>query len=234
MEFIDFEAEIIDNFSRDNENQKDDIADKIFNNDGDNQDVSVNFYSRFHNQTRDIFDAVNDHSDDNCKLDKRTLQPEMYWEIDRSFAQFDEFDGWEESAKKLKKKKKTLCTFQINSPDSFYNAILYGLIFKLSKNEQQIFNENKIEQIIGKQFINSLKDRKKLWQLELSLCNFEKKCYIANQFLMEQNLFLPVCEQRDKFCFVIKKDVQGKNKVIHHLSSCIIKNLMATTQQRQR
>ena len=40
---------------------------------------------------------------------------------------------------------------------------------------------------------------------------------------MEQNLFLPVYEQQDKFCFVIKKDVQGKNKVIHYLSSCIIK-----------
>ena len=55
-----------------------------------------------------------------------------------------------------------LCTFQINSPDSFYNAILYGLILKLSKNEQQIFNENEIEQITAQQFINDLKDRKKL------------------------------------------------------------------------
>lgn len=54
----------------------------------------------------------------------------MYWEIDRSFAQFDESDGWEETAKKI---KKTLRTFEINSPNSFYNAILYGLIVKLSK-----------------------------------------------------------------------------------------------------
>ena len=34
--------------------------------------------------------------------------------------------------KAVKTFKETLCTFEINSPDSFYNAIFYGLIFKLS------------------------------------------------------------------------------------------------------
>lgn len=54
----------------------------------------------------------------------------MYWEIERSFVQFDEFDGYEKTAKTF---KEILCTYEIKSPDSFYNAILYGSIFELSK-----------------------------------------------------------------------------------------------------
>ena len=39
---------------------------------------SVNFYRRFHNQTRKVFEALNDRIEDNCKLDRRDLQPEIY------------------------------------------------------------------------------------------------------------------------------------------------------------
>ena len=91
MEFVDFEAEVIDDFSYNNENEKDDIADKSF---------YKWWCQSTRYQTRDIFDALNDHNHDNCKFDKRNSKPEMYCEIDRSFAQFDEFDSWEESAKK--------------------------------------------------------------------------------------------------------------------------------------
>ena len=38
----------------------------------------------------------------------------------------------------------------------------------------------------------------------------------------EKKLFLRVYEQRDKFRYVIKKGVQGKNKIIRDLSSCAI------------
>ena len=54
--------------------------------------MSLNFYRKFHNQSREIFDALNDRSDDSCKLDTRDLQPEIYWEIDKSLVQFDEFE----------------------------------------------------------------------------------------------------------------------------------------------
>ena len=98
----------------------------IIKDDINQQGTSINVYRKFHNQSCGIFDALNDQSDDGSKLDKHDLQPEMYWEIDRSFVQFNEFDGWEEIAKK---NLKTLSTFEMNSPDSFYNAILYSLTF---------------------------------------------------------------------------------------------------------
>ena len=52
-----------------------------------------------------------------------------------------------------------------------------------------VFDENNIEQILEKEFFDKLKDKKDLLHLELSLCNFENKCYSANQILTRKNLF---------------------------------------------
>ena len=52
-----------------------------------------------------------------------------------------------------------------------------------------IFDENNIEQILEKNFFDKLKDKKDLLHLELSLCNFENKCYSASQILTRKNLF---------------------------------------------
>ena len=42
---------------------------------------------------------------------------------------FDNFEGEEKAAEKF---KKSLCSFEQDSGDSFYNAILYSLVYKLS------------------------------------------------------------------------------------------------------
>ena len=152
-------------------------------------------------------------SDNNCKLDIQDLQPEMYWKIDRSFVEFDEFDGYEKVAEKF---KKSLCTFQTDSKDSFYNAVIYGLIVKLSENKEA--NRNIVEQILGKEFFSEdIQKMKELLQYDISFCNFEKKCYAAKKILSKEKLFLRVYEQRNKFRYVNEKGVQGKNEVIQEL-----------------
>ena len=84
MEFIDFQAEVDDS---DNDNLELDFVE----NDEDKNFVdisqkepgtSLNFYRKFHNQSREIHDDLNDRSDNIWKSDIRDLQPEMYWEID--------------------------------------------------------------------------------------------------------------------------------------------------------
>ena len=45
-------------------------------------------------------------------------------------AQFDEFEGYEKATEKF---KKSLCSIERDSKDSFYNAILYGLVYMLKK-----------------------------------------------------------------------------------------------------
>ena len=84
MEFIDFQAEVDDS---DNDNLELDFVE----NDEDKNfaDISqkepgtfLNFYRKFHNQSREIHDDLNDRSDNIWKSDICDLQPEMYWEID--------------------------------------------------------------------------------------------------------------------------------------------------------
>ena len=60
-----------------------DSNDKKFIDDYQQQESGVSFYIKFHNQSREIQDALDDRSEDNCKLSIRDLEPEMYWEIDR-------------------------------------------------------------------------------------------------------------------------------------------------------
>ena len=86
------------------------------------------------------------------------------------FVKFEEFDGYEKAAEKF---KNCLCTFNISSDpkDSFQNTILFGLVFKLSK--KSVINKEIIEQVLGKKFF-MISQEKKLLQLEVSFCNFEK------------------------------------------------------------
>ena len=83
MEFIDFQAEVHDS---DNYNLELDFVendeDKNFVDSQKEPGTSLNFYRKFHNQSREIQDDLNDRSDNIWKSDIRDLQPEMYWEID--------------------------------------------------------------------------------------------------------------------------------------------------------
>ena len=58
--------------------------------------------------------------------------------------------------------------------------------------------------------------------LDHSSENVLKKCSISNEFLVKKVFFLRVYEERDKFRYIIEKDVKGKNKNIRDLSSCVI------------
>lgn len=62
---------------------------------------SLSWYRRFHSQFDELSDTLNDRSDDNCQIDSRNLQCEMYWEINREHIQFDEFIGYEKAVQNL-------------------------------------------------------------------------------------------------------------------------------------
>ena len=151
MEFINFEVEAIDNSNSINDLKLNFDENKHFA--GNKQIASAS--GRLYNHSRETHDALNDRSDNNCKLDTRDLQDEMYWEIDWSFVDFDEFEGYEKIVKKI---KKSLWAFDIsNDPNNFfYNAILFGLLFKLSKN--RVKNPDTIVQGLGKEFFKDIKN----------------------------------------------------------------------------
>ena len=66
--------------------------------------------------------------------------------------------------------KETLCSFENDSKDSFFNAILYGR--KPSKDNKK--DKEKVEEVLGKSFFDDFQKRKKILQLDHSFDDFEK------------------------------------------------------------
>ena len=61
----------------------------------------------------------------------------------------------------FEKFKKSLYTFDTSSgpKDSFYNTILFGLVFKLFKNS--VINKETIEKLLGNEFFDDFQQRKR-------------------------------------------------------------------------
>ena len=159
--------------------------------------------------------------DDQSHFDHRDLQPEMYICEPRENVEFDNF---EDSVKLSEKFKKSLCTFEdVDKEDSFFYTILFGLLTKLSNNGS--FNEQPTAEILGEEFAKKLPSEKENFRLDDCHESFFDKCHMVNELIEEKGVFLRVYERKDKFRFLIKKGVSGKNKVLRDLSSCIIRKL---------
>lgn len=100
MELIDFEA-VVDDIDKLELDYEEDTNNFFLDNSQQEQGTFLYFYRKFHNQAHEISDTLNHKSNNNCKLDTRDLQPEMYREIDRDHVQFDEFKGCEKTALKI-------------------------------------------------------------------------------------------------------------------------------------
>ena len=54
---------------------------------------------------------------------------------------------------------------------------------------ERFYDENKIGRILGGEFFTKLKVIKEILQLELSLSDFERKCYAAKEIPKEKSSF---------------------------------------------
>ena len=61
-------------------------------------------------------------------------------------------------------------------------------------------------------------------QFDKSLFGYFNICFLVNKVLAKYNFFLKFFERRDKFKFLIKKKIKGKNKVSRNLSVSVIEN----------
>ena len=87
--------------------------------------------------------------------------------------------------KKLQKNLKRVFAHS-DTKDSFHNAVLFGLVFKLSKNS--VVNEEFIKQVLGKEFFDVFK-KKEFLQLDVSFCNFEKNVMLQMKFSLRKSIF---------------------------------------------
>ena len=87
--------------------------------------------------------------------------------------------------KKLQKNLKRVFAHS-DTKDSFYNAVLFGLVSKLSKNS--VANEGFIKQVLGKEFFHVFK-KKEFLQLDVSFCNFEENVMLQMKFSLRKSIF---------------------------------------------
>lgn len=80
----------------------------------------------------------------------------MSHDKDRNDTEFDQFDNLETRHKKFMSK---MLIYQKGSRDSFYNVVLYALVFKMSKKFDSVTNEGKIEGVIGIDTYKKFKNR---------------------------------------------------------------------------
>ena len=140
----------------------------------------------------------------------------MFIAVGRENLDFDEFD---ESVKLSDKFKKTLHKFEdVDIKDSFFGTVLFGLLTKLSSNNENFMVEWAGEKL-GEEFIEKLLSLKENLRLDDSF----EKCHFVNELLEQKHLFLRVYKRRDKFRFLIKKGVVGRNKIVRDLFACVIR-----------
>ena len=228
MDFIDFEAseDITDNepllFSdEENDINNDQMGDFI--DDTDQQREGVSFYrwlkpEKFPNQTRNPEDAV--YEDDDPFFGIEDTQPELYNPMDGEFVTFNKFKGFESSFKKF---KKTLKNFN-DSDNSFFDAIIYGIMFY--KCEGKILEKGKVAEVLGSDFYNELLEIKDEIKLDRAVFGYFDTCFKLDDVLSNHNFFHKFSS--DKMCsgFLYSKKLRGKTSWQETFPVLLFKSLM--------
>ena len=112
----------------------------------------------------------------------------MFWWIwsdskNYSDDQFDEeigYDKFKNSNQKIDIHKKDLHIFEKNSKDSFYFAVLFGIMFKLTEQVNFSTDPKETETDISKDLFEKLKGLKDMLRLDLIISSFEQQCFHMN------------------------------------------------------
>ena len=220
--FICFEADASDGS---NDEEAETVIDDNLIDDSDQENNEPSFF-RFHNQTRDYNEIVEDieqraaasveHLEANNYLDQCEID-------DIGNESLDESDAFE--------RRKTIFLSSLKSPaenqtreNSFYLTLLHAIRFLKNKKMISVMKlrlKKKLDQI----FISKLQ-KKNNCILDLNKTHFDDMCYEINEILIEKKLFLRVYEIKDKFRYLFHEDHSKKN-VLRSLSSCIKENLTA-------
>ena len=140
----------------------------------------------------------------------------MFFSIDTEHVEFEKFDDAKKCAEKF---LKSLLSQDCDIKNSFFDAILYSLLFKLSE-DNKVLKES-VKDVLGEEFFHEFGKEKHSLQLDDSLNSFFKKCHLVNDLLETKGLFLRVYERRGKFRYIIKKVYRAKIilcEIFHHVS----------------
>ena len=129
--------------------------------------------------------------------------------------ELDEFKNWDKIIIQFENYLKQLSK---DTPDSFFNAVVWGTYFKLKGKELSF--QGDLQECFGTVFLNKIYDIKDDLMVDNVLENFERKCHFLNKILFEKNLFLRVYELRKKLKYLFKNGHE-KNELLKEISSCV-------------
>ena len=117
-------------------------------------------------------------------LIKRDLQPELYANKSRESIIFDDFLGHRKFVQKF---KKSLSSFEDSKTEnSFFDAVIYGLLFKRSGGKS--LTRYKVESVLGKEYYNDFCEIKDELKLDTSFYGYFNKCFKANALAAKKNI----------------------------------------------
>ena len=172
----------------DDENKGSGKVDDNFIDDSELKESEPSFYRNFVDQTKDPRIAIYEEGDDETFVDTRDLQTELCAVKNRDNVIFDEFSSY---GKCVHKFKKSLSSFDDSKTEnSFFDAVIYGLLFKLT--ERKIFIKDKVESVLGREFYKDFCDVKYRLKLDALMYRFFDKCAQTNELLAKKTFFSKV------------------------------------------
>ena len=191
--------------------------------DDDEQNVQGQNPLDYHlmNVTRDLQKVIHNYSMSaelsQCS-DPESIVPDC---VNKVGYEYEKLKGFQ---KRTEKFAKDLQTFEENSKDSLYNAILFGAYHALLDNKKNFdFDQSRLVEVFGETFIDELQGKNEMFQLDLNPSSFQIQCHVINDILKDKILFLWVYELRKKFHCLIKKVPPKKNVVQRDLLTCVEK-----------
>ena len=119
----------------------------------------------------------------------------MFHTIKQEQVEFDDFDDNQECAYSF---KKSLCSFEeSNLQDSFFEAILYSLLFKLSP-DNKVCKDN-AKKAFGEKFLKNLVKKRTLYSLIIHLSVSFKNVKLSMIFLRQKICFLEYMKEEINF-----------------------------------
>ena len=217
-DFIYFEADGSDESN--DEGEQIEIDNSLIDDSQDHENNDPTFF-RFHNQTRDIDEALREVAETE-EIAAEHLEANNY--IDDYYLEslgnesIDDFVNFEE--------KRDLFLRSLKNPvenrtreNSFYLALLYSIRFLKTK-KSDLCEEGELENQTGSDFYSKMKEKKESCVLDQIKRNFDTMCFDLNEILVGHKFFLRVYELKDKFRYLLHENYE-KKEIIRKVSSCI-------------
>ena len=212
-------TEAIDEDQQDNEEEEGNnistLSDEEFIDDSHFEDQNESDYYGFTNVMREYDDAIQDSLTD---FDYNQEASNYVTENNDDDERIDEFKDFESKVEKFK--KNLFFPQGLKNENYFFYSILYAVRYHLTKKINTAADEQ-IKVDIGAEIFDEILPLKNFLKLNLDIFTFENQCYVVNQILNKNNLFLRIFELKNKFRYITQTNT-NKKSIIREISTCII------------